>query len=160
MLILLESIAACFVLVMVCVIGIANGPAGLVVFYEQDVKDRVVELKLTTKEKIKKTSMIAMTALFIPMLIFTPFLVYYVNGARGFWEFFWQIAVIFWIMGIFDRVFIDWYWVGNTKAWLIPNTEDLMPYIPKKAALKKWMVTIVGYPILALILAFIMNLIV
>ena len=35
------------------------------------------------------------------------------------------------IEGLFDRFFIDWFWVGKTKAWLIPGTEDLMPYIPK-----------------------------
>ena len=23
-----------------------------------------------------------------------------------------------------DRLFIDWYWVGKTKAWDIPGTED------------------------------------
>ena len=46
----------CFVLLIICVVGIANGPVGLVVFYEQEVKDRVVELGLTTKEKIQKRS--------------------------------------------------------------------------------------------------------
>ena len=40
----------CFILLIVCVIGIANkGPVGLVCFYEKDVQDRVVELGLTTK---------------------------------------------------------------------------------------------------------------
>ena len=63
--ILIEGIVMCFVLLIICVIGIANGPVGLVVFYEQDVKDRVVELGLTTREKIKRTSIITVTALFI-----------------------------------------------------------------------------------------------
>ena len=56
MLILLEGFVMCFILLLICVIGIANGPVGLVVFYEKDVQDRVVELGYTTKEKIKKTS--------------------------------------------------------------------------------------------------------
>ena len=43
MLLLIEGIVMCFVLLMVCVIGIANGPVGLVVFYEDDVQQRVVE---------------------------------------------------------------------------------------------------------------------
>ena len=47
--ILIEGIVMCFVLLIICVVGIANGPVGLVVFYEQEVKDRVVELGLTTK---------------------------------------------------------------------------------------------------------------
>ena len=55
MLILLEGFVMCFILLLICVIGIANGPVGLVVFYEKDVQDRVVELGYTTKEKIKKS---------------------------------------------------------------------------------------------------------
>ena len=52
MIILMESIVMCFILLITCVIGIANGPVGLVVLYEQDVQDRVVELGYTTKKKI------------------------------------------------------------------------------------------------------------
>ena len=44
MIILIEGIVMCFLLLITCVIGIANGPVGLVVLYEKDVQDRVVEL--------------------------------------------------------------------------------------------------------------------
>ena len=158
MILTIEGIAMCFLLLIICVIGIANGPVGLVVFYEQEVKDRVVKLGLTTKEKIKKTSIITLIALFIPMLILVPFMVYGINGARGFRDGFWQMLVIFIISGLFDRIFIDWWWVGHTKAWVIPGTEDLMPYIYGKTLIRKWIGTIVGFPILAAVLAGIMQL--
>ena len=58
MLIVVEGIVMCFVLLIVCVVGIANGPVRLVLLYEKDVQERVVELGLTTKKKIKKSSMI------------------------------------------------------------------------------------------------------
>lgn len=61
------------------------------------------------------------------------------------------------IEGIFDRIFIDSYWVGKTKAWIIPGTEDLMPYVPKKTIIRKWIGTIIGFPLIALIQAFIMT---
>ena len=61
--------------------------------------------------------------------------------------------------GLFDRLFIDWYWVGHTKAWLIPGTEDIMPYIPKKALIQKWFKTLIGYPLVAVILSGILQLI-
>ncbi len=48
MMVLLESLVMCFLMLLFCVIGIANGPVGLVMMYEQDVQDRVVELGLTT----------------------------------------------------------------------------------------------------------------
>ena len=40
-------------------------------------------------------------------------------------------------MGLFDRFFIDMYWVEHTKAWDIPKTEELKPYIPKKMKIVK-----------------------
>ncbi|MEJ8754973.1 hypothetical protein G4313_06000 [Coprococcus eutactus] len=63
---------------------------------------------------------------------------------------------MFEICGIFDRVFIDWYWVGHTKSWLIPGTEDLMPYVPPKAWKKKILGTIIDYPLMAALLSWIM----
>lgn len=153
MMLLLEGIVMCFVLLMVCVIGIANGPVGLVVFYEDDVQQRVVELGLTTKDKIKKTMLITCIALYAPVLILTPLMVYGINGAVGFWEGFWQMSVILWIMGIFDRFFIDWYWVEKTKAWIIPGTEDLMPYIPVKTKIVKWTATLLIHPLIAAAIA-------
>jgi hypothetical protein len=157
--ILIEGIVMCFVLLIICVVGIANGPVGLVVFYEQEVKDRVVELGLTTKEKIQKTSIITVIALFVPMLVLVPLMVYGINGTKGFWDGYWQMLAILMISGLFDRIFIDWWWVGHTKAWIIPGTEDLMPYIYGKTLVRKWLGTVVGFPILAAILAGVMQLI-
>ena len=159
MIILLEGIVMCFLLLITCVIGIANGPVGLVVLYEKDVQDRVVELGYTTKEKIKKSFIITSIALFVPMIILVPFMVYYINGATSFIDGFLQMTIILWIMGLFDRFFIDWYWVGRTKAWTIPNTEELQPYIPRNVLIRKWLGTIIAYPIFAAIIAGIMTLI-
>lgn len=158
MLLLLEGIAMCFLLLFLCAVGIANGPAGLVVFYEKDVQERVVALGYTTKEKIKRRFVAVSIALFAPTVLFVPLMVYGVNNAVGFWDAFGQMTVIFWIMGLFDRVFIDWYWVGHTKAWIIPGTEDLQPYIPAKTLIKKWIGTIIGFPMMAAVIAGIMAL--
>ena len=100
-----------------------------------------------------------MIALFVPMIVLVPLMVYGINGARGFWNGFWQMLVILMISGLFDRIFIDWWWVGHTKAWIIPGTEDLNPYIYGNALVKKWVGTLVGFPILAVVLAGIMQLI-
>ena len=62
-----------------------------------------------------------------------------------------------WIQGLFDRFFIDWYWVGKTKAWEIPGTDDLKPYIPTKIMIGKWMSTILMNPLIALIIAGVMQ---
>lgn len=158
MLIILEGLIMCFWLLLICVVGIANGPVGLVIFYEQDVKDRVVKCGLTTAERIKKASAISSIALFLPLLTVVPAVVYFYNGVDGFLNGFLQLLGLFMIMNLFDRFFIDEWWVGHTKAWIIPGTEDLMPYINTKTRIRKWIGTLVGFPILAAIEAGIMQL--
>ena len=156
MLIVMEGIVMCFILLVICVVGIANGPVGLVVLYEDDVQQRVVELGLTTRARLKKSLIVTSLAMFGPVLVLTPLMVYGLNGAESFWSGFWQMTAVLWIMGIFDRVFIDWYWVGKTKAWEIPGTEDLMPYIPRKTLMVKWVFTLLGFPLIAAAIAALM----
>ena len=53
MTVVFEGLVMSFWLLLVCVVGIAkDGPVGLVVFYEQEVRDRVIELGLTTKDRL------------------------------------------------------------------------------------------------------------
>ena len=87
MLIVLEGLAMSFWLLLICVVGIAkDGPVGLVNFYEKDAQERVVDLGLTTKEKIKKAATISGIALMVPVVILVPVVVYLFNGVTGFWD--------------------------------------------------------------------------
>ena len=157
--ILIEGLVACLLLLITCVAGIANGPVNLVCLYEKEVQDRVVEKGLITREKINRNANYFRLFGILPFFIFVLVAVYGINGARGFTEGFWQICIILLIEGLFDRLFIDWYWVGKTKAWIIPGTEDLMPYIYGKTLIGKWLFTLIGYPLIAAFLSFIMSLI-
>ena len=160
MLIFFEGIVMCFILLIYCAVGIRNGAVGLVCLYEKDVQDRVVELGLVTKKQIKTQFVVSSIILFIPLFTLVPYMVYGVNGVRDFTEGFIQMTAILLIMGLFDRFFIDWFWVGHTKAWIIPGTEDLRPYIPIKVLVRKWVGTLVAYPLMALLMAKIMSFIV
>lgn len=157
MLIIIEGIALCFILLIFCVIGISNGPEKFTVFYEKEVQDRVIELGYTTKEQIKKQMIISAIVLYLPCFTLVPLMVCSINGAKTFGEIFVQSLSILYIMGLFDRLFIDWYWVEHTKAWNIPNTEDLKPYIPTKTKIVKWVGMIVGFAIVSLIIAIVMS---
>ena len=156
MVLILECIVVCFILFLPCVVVIANGTEQGAFLYEKDVQDRVVEMGLITKAQIEKNGKLFKLCTLTVMIAFVLWSVYGINGARGFIVPFLQIYAMTMAEGLFDRFFIDWYWVEHTKAWTIPGTEDLRPYIPKKTKIVKWLITIVGNPIIAAVLAGIM----
>ncbi len=157
--IIVEGLILAALLYLFCCIGIRNGAVALVHLYERDVQERAVELGLITNDKIRRNAMCFKLAGVAIYLIYPIVCVYWINGARGFWEGFWQITVILLIMGVFDRIVIDVIWVGHTKAWVIPGTEDFMPYIPVQVHVRKWIMTLTIYPAAAAILSGILSLV-
>ena len=145
-------------LVLFCAVGIHNGAVNMVFLYHQDVQDRCVKNGLITQEKIRR-NMKLFKGLGIPAyLVFVLVSVYLVNSARGFWPCFWQMFAILSIVNLIDRLLIDECWVGHTKAWEIPGTEDMKPYINRKDKIGKWLIGTVGFAILCAILSGIMTL--
>lgn len=159
MILIFEGLVLSFLLLISCVVGKANGAVNMVFLYEKEVQDRVVELGLIDKNKIQKNKNNFMLFGIIPFFILLIIFVYVINKTRGFKEGFIQLLIILIIEGLFDRLFIDWYWVTKTKDWIIEGTEDLMPYIYGKTLIQKWLSVIVGYPILAAIISGVMSLI-
>lgn len=103
----------------------------MVHLYSAAVQERCVELGLTTKETIRRKA-ILLKASCLPVYLAYLFLcAYAVSNAQGFFAVFWQCFVILFVMNLVDRFLIDELWAGHTKAWIIPGTEDLMPYITK-----------------------------
>ena len=156
---LLEGLGLGFLLYLICAVGIRNGAVGMVHLYDKKVQDRVVALGLTTVEKIRKRSALFRGLCLPGYLIYVLLCVYLINGTRGFWPGFWQSFVILSIMNLIDRLWIDAYWVGHTKAWIIPGTEDLRPYITASDKKKKWIMGTGGMAVIAAVLSAVMALI-
>ena len=156
MILVLECIVICFILFLPCVVVIANGIHNGAFLFEKDVQERVIQMGLITKEKIDRNRKLFKISTVVVMIAFVLWAVYGINGARGFITPFLQIYALTMAEGLFDRFFIDAYWVGHTKAWTIPGTEDLKPYIPKKTLIIKWLIVIVGNPLIAAFLSGIM----
>lgn len=156
MILVLECIVICFILFLPCVVVIANGIHNGAFLFEKDVQERVIQMGLITKEEIDRNRKLFKISTLVVMIAFVLWAVYGINGARGFITPFLQIYALVMAEGLFDRFFIDAYWVGHTKAWTIPGTEDLKPYIPKKTLIIKWLIVIVGNPLIAAFLSGIM----
>lgn len=154
--VLLEGLGLGVLLVLVCLFGIRNGAVGMVHLYEEEVQSRVVTLGLTTKEKITRNKKLFKAVCLPGYIAYVLVCVYAVNGARGFLTPFWQLLVILSVMNLIDRFLIDDYWVGHTKAWTIPGTEDLKPYINAAAKRRKWLFGTVGMVVISAVLSGIM----
>ena len=151
--VLLEGLGLGVLLVLVCLFGVRNGAVGMVHLYEAEVQARVVTLGLTTKEKIERNKKLFKAVCLLGYIAYVLVCVYAINGARGFLTPFWQLLVILSVMNLIDRFLIDDYWVGHTKAWTIPGTEDLKPYINAAAKRKKWLFGTVGMVVISAALA-------
>lgn len=156
--VLIEGLVLGALLVLICAVGIRNGAVGMVHLYEPEVQACCVELGLTTFEKIKHNSIVFKAVCLPGYIAYVLVCVYAVNGARDFVTGFWQLLVILSVMNLIDRFLVDGYWVGHTKAWVIPGTEDLRPYINSAAKRKKWLFGTLGMAVIAAILAGLMAL--
>ena len=155
--VILEGIGLGVLLILVCAIGIRKGAVGMVHLYSQEVQERCVTLGLTTHAKIKRNALIFKAVCVPGYIAYVLVCVYPVNGARGFLAGFWQMLVILSVMNLMDRFLVDDFWVGHTKAWTIPGTEDLKPYITAKDKAKKWLFGTVGMAVISAALAAIMS---
>lgn len=153
----LEGLGLGALLFLVCAVGIRKGAVGMVHLYSQEVQDRCVKLGLTTHERIKRNALLFKLICLPGYIAYVLAFVYAVNGAKGFLAGFWQLLIILSIMNLIDRFLIDGVWVGHTKAWTIPGTEDLKPYITGKDKCRKWLFGTVGMIVISAVLSAIMT---
>ena len=154
---ILEGFGLGALLVIVCALGIRKGAVGMVHLYSPAVQERCVKLGLTSHEGIRRNALIFKAVCVPGYIAYVLICVYAVNGARGFAQGFWQLFVILSVMNLMDRLLIDGYWVERTKAWTIPGTEDLKPYITGKDKGQKWLLGTVGMAVIAAVLAGVMT---
>ena len=157
--VILEGLGLGVLLVLVCAFGIRKRAVGMVHLYSAAVQERCVAQGLTTHERIKRNAILFKLCCLPGYIAYVLVLVYAVNGARGFLSGFWQLLAILSIMNLIDRFLIDDWWVGHTKAWTIPGTEDLKPYITAADKRKKWAFGTIGMAVISAVLAGIMALI-
>ena len=113
---ILEGLGLGVLLVLVCAFGIRRGAVGMVHLYSPAVQSRCVALGLTTHERIKRNSVLFKACCIPGYIAYVLVCVYAINGARGFLTGFWQLLVILSVMNLIDRLLVDGWWVGRTKA--------------------------------------------
>ena len=75
------------------------------------------------------------------------------NGVRRFWPAYWQALLFLEVMNWYDGIVIDRLWVGHSRFWIIPGTEEIpfvqtWPQVMKKRGILT-LIWIVGAAVMA-----------
>ena len=157
----LEILVIFFALFMICFIPLVlKGPVCLVFFYPNEVRHRVVRLKLTTKGIIKRNKTIFRLTVVPFYLLAVIISVFVINGADNFLSAFLQMTFIATMVNLLDCIFIDEIWVRKTNMWVIKGTEDLKnKYVPLDLQIKKRVATEISILVVSAIVSFIASII-
>ena len=157
--IILQLILFCALFALMVKLAVRNDALNALYFYPKPVQERVYDLGLTDREAVARKRKRFMIPFMIVMLCALLLIIGLWNGIRDFWPAYFQALLFLEVMNWFDGIVIDRLWVGHSKLWIIPGTEDI-PFVQTwKQVFKKRMILtliwIVGAAIVAVLVALI-----
>lgn len=125
-------------------LAVRGGAVNGLFFYPEPVQERAFELGLTDRETVSRKRKRFMTLFYIVMLAALLFIIGLWNRAGDFFSAYWQALLFLEVMNWYDGIVIDKLWVGHSKFWVLPGTEDL-PFVQtwKQVFKKRGMLTLV-----------------
>lgn len=143
----------CLLFTLLVKLAVRDDPLNALYFYPKPVQERVYQLGLTDEATVRRRRGRFMTVFFITMLAALLLIIGVWNRIRGFWPAYWQALLFLEVMNWYDGIVIDRLWVGHSKLWIIPGTEDIpfvqtWPQVLKKRGILT-LVWIVGAAVVA-----------
>ena len=126
--ILLQLLLFCALFTLMVKIAVSSSPLKGLFFYPKPVQERAYALGLTDREKVSRKRRRFMIPFFLVMAAALVLIVGLWNGICTFWPAYWQALLFLEVMNWYDRVVIDRLWVGHSRFWIIPGTEDI-PFV-------------------------------
>jgi hypothetical protein len=137
MIIILQLILYCLIFTGVVAFAVRGGAINGIYFYPKPVQERAFELGLIDRETIKSKKKQIMILLYTVLFLALLLIIGLWNGVNDFKTAFFHALLFLEVMNWYDGIMIDKVWVGHSKFWIIPGTEDL-PFVPTwKQVLKK-----------------------
>ena len=126
--ILLQLLLFCALFTLMVKIAVSSSPLKGLFFYPKPVQERAYALGLTDREKVSRKRRRFMIPFFLVMAAALVLIVGLWNGICTFWPAYWQALLFLEVMNWYDGVVIDRLWVGHSRFWIIPGTEDI-PFV-------------------------------
>ncbi|MGN0657666.1 MAG: hypothetical protein ACI4KR_12840 [Ruminiclostridium sp.] len=136
-LIVLQLIIYCAIFTGTVCFAVRGGAINGLYFYPKPVQERAFEIGLSDRETVKKKRKLFMALFYFIMLAALLLIIGLWNRISDFLTAYFQALLFLEVMNWYDGIVIDKIWVGHSRFWIIPRTEDL-PYIQTwKQVLKK-----------------------
>lgn len=126
--IVLQLVIYCLIFTLMVRFAVRGGAIDGLYFYPKDIRDRAIDLGLTTKESINRKRKIFMTEFYVIMLVTLVLIIGLWNHISDFKTAYLYALIFLEVMNWYDGIFIDELWVRYSKFWVLPGCED-MPYV-------------------------------
>ena len=126
--IVLQLILFCALFTLMVKIGVGNNALNGLYFYPKPLREKVYEFGLTDRETVAKKRKRFMIAFFAVMAAALILIIRVWNGILSFWAAYLQALIFLEVMNWYDGIVIDRLWVGHSRFWVIPGTEEI-PFV-------------------------------
>ena len=135
--IILQLVLFCALFTLMVKIAVGNNALNGLYFYPKPVQEKAYELGLTDRETVAKKRKLFMTAFFAVIATALISIIRVWNGIQSFWTAYLHALIFLEVMNWYDGIVIDRLWVGHSRFWVIPGTEEIpfvqtWPQISKK----------------------------
>ena len=126
--ILLQLVLFCALFTLMVKLGVGGNALNGLYFYPKPVQEKAFELGLTDRETVGRKRKRFMTAFFAVMAAALVGIIRFWNGVQTFRPAYFQALLFLEVMNWYDGIVIDRLWVGHSRFWVIPGTEDI-PFV-------------------------------
>ena len=151
--IVLQLVLFCVLFTLMVKLAVGGSALNGLYFYPMPVQEKVYALGLTVRETVARKRKLFMIPFFLVMLSALVLIIGLWNGVRRFWLAYWQALLFLEVMNWYDGIVIDRLWVGHSRFWIIPGTEEIpfvqtWPQVMKKRGILT-LIWIVGAAVVA-----------
>ena len=126
--ILIQLLLFCLLFTGLVRLSVLGGAVNGLYFYPKPVQERAIEIGLTDRETMQRKRKRFMIPFLLTLLAALVLIVGLWNGVRDFRKAYLQSLLFLEVMNWYDGIVIDRLWVGHSKFWILPGTEDL-PFV-------------------------------
>lgn len=125
---ILQLCLYCALFTAMVALAVRGGAVNGLYFYPKPVQERAFSIGLADREATAKRKKRFMALFYLVMLGALLLIIGVWNGVREFKTAYVQALLFLEVMNWFDGVVIDRLWVGHSKFWVLPGTEDI-PFV-------------------------------